>query len=232
MYGLVVDGREPAAVFSTFENRKVTFKRENLDVGDFEIGDPEGGGVAVIIERKTWGDLVSSLTGSRLGEQTARIVDKCRETGARPVLLVEHEKVRDWNGSSGATSNKFVDCTLVKYALEGFSVVRTRDTAHTADVVLWLLDRCKNGKVPSFTPEFTFRGEAGGKRFRKKDYGNPWEVMLTAVRGVSKNKAKEIASKFPNAVALAEELRGKGNLGVKGVGKKLSAEIKKALVGS
>lgn len=227
----MVDGREPAAVFSTFENRKVTFKRENLDVGDFEIADPEGDGVAVIIERKTWGDLVSSLTGSRLGEQTARIVDKCRETGARPVLLVEHEKVRDWNGSSGASSNKFVDCTLVKYALEGFSVVRTRDTAHTADVVLWLLDRCKNGKVPSFTPEFTFRGEAGGKRFRKKDYGNPWEVMLTAVRGVSKNKAKEIASKFPNAVALAEELRGKGNLGVKGVGKKLSAEIKKALVG-
>ena len=38
----MVDGREPAAVFSAFENRKVTFKRENLDVGDFEIGDPEG----------------------------------------------------------------------------------------------------------------------------------------------------------------------------------------------
>lgn len=231
MYGLVVDGREPAAVFTAFESKSVPFKRENLDVGDFEIGDPEGDGVAVIVERKTWADLVSSLTGSRLGEQTARIVDKCRETGARPVLLVEHDKVRDWNGSSGGTSNKFVDCTLVKYALEGFSVVRTRDTAHTVDVVLWLLDRCKNGKVPSFTPEFTFRGEAGGKKFRKKDYGNPWEVMLTAVRGVSRNKAKDIASKFPNAVALAEALRGKADLGVKGIGKKLCADMKKALVG-
>lgn len=233
MYGLVVDGREPAGVFSAFSARNVSFARKNLDVGDFEIGDPGENGVAVIIERKTWGDLVSSLTGSRLGEQTARIVDKCRETGARPVLLVEHDKVLDWKGSSGSTSNKFVDCTLVKYALEGFSVVRTRNTEHTVDVVLWLLDRCKNGKVPRFTPEFTFRGEAGGKKFRKKDYGNPWEVMLTAVRGISKNKAREIASKFPNAVTLAEALRDKNtDLGVKGVGKKLCSDIKKALVGS
>lgn len=230
MYALTIDGREPAAVFEAFKERNVIFERENLDVGDFEITN-SGERTAVIIERKSWSDLVSSLSGGRLGEQTVRIVDKCRETGARPILLVEHDKVVGWEGSSGATSNKFIDCTLVKYALEGFSVVRTKNIHHTRDVVLWILERCKDGKVPSFTPDFTFRGEAGGKKFRKKDYGDPWEVMLTAIRGVSRPKAKLIAAKFPNAITLSSALRDNVDLGIKGIGKKLCADMKKALIG-
>jgi ERCC4-type nuclease len=230
MYGLTVDGREPPHVFEAFSAENVPFIRTNLDVGDFEISDPEKG-VAVIVERKTWSDLVSSLTGQRLGEQTARIVEKCRETGARPVLLVEHEKVPGWEGAHGGTSNKFVECTLVKYALEGFSVVRTKNVNHTKDVVLWMLDRCKNGKVPSFTPDYTFRGEAGGKKFRKKDYGNPWQTMLTAIRGVSPAKAKDIAAKYPNALELSNALRESSDLKIKGIGKKLSSDIRKALLG-
>lgn len=225
MFQLTIDGREPARLFDKF--KEDAHKRETLDVGDFEIASDDQ--VAVIIERKTWSDLVSSLTGQRLGEQTARIVEKCRETGARPVLLVEHDRVVGWNGVSGATPNKFIDCTLAKYALEGFSVVRTVDMDHTRDVVLWMLERCKVGKIPSFSPQFTFRGDAGGKKFRKKDYGKPWEIMLTAVRGVSKAKAKEISDKFPNARALSAALDKGADLGVKGIGKKLRGDIQEAL---
>lgn len=229
MFALTIDGREPPVVFEAFGEQKVVFQRENLDVGDFQIANPTEN-IAVIIERKTWSDLISSLGGGRLGEQTARIVDKCRETGARPILLVEHDKVHGWGSAkSSGISNKFLDCTLVKYALEGFSVVRTRDVQHTRDVVLWILERCNNDKVPSFAPNFTFRGEAGSKKFRKKDYGNPWEMMLTAIRGVSKPKAKLIAAKFPNAIALSSALRADGDLQIKGVGKKLCADMKKAI---
>jgi len=225
MFELTIDGREPPSLFEKFS--EADHKRANLDVGDFEIASDER--VAVIIERKTWSDLVSSLTGQRLGEQTARIVEKCKETGARPVLLVEHDMVLDWDGSSGGTSNKFVDCTLTKYALEGFSVVRTSNMTHTRDVVLWMLGRCRDGKVPTFTPGFVFRSDAGSKRFRKKDYGKPWEIMLTAVRGVSKAKAKEISKRFPNARSLSAALEKGTDLGVKGIGKKLRGDISEAL---
>lgn len=229
MYELTIDGREPPSLFAVFDNGGVKYSRVNLDVGDFQIATDDR--IAVIVERKTWGDLVSSLTGQRLSEQTARIVDKCRETGARPVLLVEHDRVVDWAGSTGNISNKFVDCTILKYALEGFSVVHSKNVAHTRDVVTWMLERCRVGKIPTFVPDFTFRGEAGGKKFRKKDYGKPWEIMLTAVRGVSKAKAKEISSKFPNAMALSAALEAGEDLGVKGIGKKLCADMREALVG-
>ena len=152
------------------------------------------------------------------------------------VLLIEHDRVVGWNGKSGGLGNKFLDCCLTKYALEGFSVVRTKDVEHTRDVVDWLLRRCRDGKVPTFTPDFAFdRAEAGARRFRKKDYDedNAWRDMLTTVRGVSKSKASKIVAKYRNAPALVEALLrdDKTDLGVEGIGKKLRLDIKNALVG-
>lgn len=233
-YALTIDGREPPCVFESFTRASIEHARRNLDVGDFEIASSER--VAIVVERKTWSDLVSSVAGRRLSEQTARIVEKCKNVGARPVLLVEHDRVVGWKGTSGGLGNKFLDCCLTKYALEGFSVVRTKDVEHTKDVVDWLLRRCRDGKVPSFAPEFAFdRAEAGSRRFRKKDYDddNAWRDMLTAVRGVSKAKANKIVTKYKNAPALIEALRTERvDLGVDGIGKKLSLDIKYALVGA
>lgn len=237
-YELTIDGREPPRVFECFSKASIAHERRNLDVGDFEIASSER--VAMIVERKTWSDLVSSVAGRRLSDQTARIVEKCRTVGARPVLLIEHDRVVGWDGKSGGLGNKFLDCCLVKYALDGFSVIRTRDVEHTRDVVEWLLRRCRDGKVPSFAPDFAFDRENAGsssRRFRKKDYDddNAWRDMLTAVRGVSKAKANKIVAKYRNAPALLEALvredAGKADLRVEGIGKKLSEDIKKALVG-
>jgi ERCC4-type nuclease len=229
MYALTVDGREPSSVFRALDARNASHVRTNLDVGDFEVSSPER--VGIIIERKEWGDFNGSLTSGRLGEQTARILEKCRETGARPVLLVEHDVVLGWHGSTRNTPNKFMECTLAKYALEGFSVVRTKNLEHTVDTVLWMLERCRSGSVPTFTPGFAFTNDAGAKRFRKKDFGKPWEVMLTAIRGVSKSTAKKLSVKFPNAKALGAALEAGTSLGVDRVGPAIKKAMREALLG-
>jgi len=230
-FQLTIDGREPSSIFQAFNESKVPSTRKNLDVGDFEIALDNK--PCIIVERKTWGDLVSSLTSNRLAEQTARIVEKCKVHGARPVLIVEHDRVFGWDGTSGGVTNKFVDCCLTKYAVEGFSVIRTKDVKHTRDVVKWLLERCKAGKAPRYSADLTtYRGDAGEQKFRKKDYGNAWEVMLTAVRGISKNKAKQISAKYKNAKQLIAFLESGQSLEMKGIGKKLQSDIKAALVGN
>jgi ERCC4-type nuclease len=96
-FQLTIDGREPSSIFQAFNESKVPSTRKNLDVGDFEIALDNN--PCIIIERKTWGDLVSSLTSNRLAEQTARIVEKCKVYGARPVLIVEHDRVFGWDGT-------------------------------------------------------------------------------------------------------------------------------------
>jgi ERCC4-type nuclease len=151
------------------------------------------------------------------------------------VLLIEHAEVVGWGGNSGGASNKFIACALARFALEGVSVVRTRNKSDTRDFVLWTLERCNNGKIPTFTPEFVFEG-GKERKFKKKAYGKPWEVMLTAVRGISKTKAKKLSEKFTNARALLSALEADGDVvkrvGIDGVGKKLCADMREAFIGS
>jgi ERCC4-type nuclease len=229
MFTFSIDGREPPCVFNAF-GEDFVHTRENLDVGDFQIS--QDGKPVVIAERKCWGDLISSLSGSRLSDQTARLVDKCRDTGARPLLVVESERVSDWEGKSGSLDNKFIDCCLHKYALEGISVIRTCDVYHTKNVMKWILARCEDDKVPVFQPTLCFRGEGGEKRYRRQDYANPWEAMLTSVRGVSKKKAKEISAKYANIREILIHFDSKKTMDIKGIGKKLETSIKEAFLGT
>jgi ERCC4-type nuclease len=229
-YELSIDSHERDHVFKEFRDAGVPHKRATLDVGDFILASSPTQ-IAVIIERKTWGDLASSLGNNHLAEQMSRMVDKCRLLGARPMLLVEEENVRGWEGSTGALSNKFIDCCLVKYVVEGISVLRTRNISHTRDVVAWLLQRCKDGKIPEFVPGLKIAAEAGAQRFRKKDFGGSgWQVMLSSVQGVSKAMAKRISAKFPNAKSLITAIEAQEELGLPGVGKVLIKRMREALV--
>ena len=229
MVSLIIDGREPPAVFSAFTG--CPHERLNLEVGDFQISSREGIPV-VIAERKTLPDFISSLTGSRLADQTARLIDKCRDTGARPLLILETGSVFDWNGKNGGLSNKFIDCCIQKYCLEGVSVMRTKNIEHTKDVMTWIFKRCEQDKIPTFEPSLKFKGEGGEKKYRRKDYAKPWEAMLTAIPGISKKKAISICEKFPNARQLLKLLDNGEKINIKGIGKKNEESIKEVFSGN
>ena len=232
LYSLTIDGREPPDVFSAFDETAVPYSRTNLDVGDFHIASDEAGGIAVIAERKTWGDLCGSISSGHLAEQMSRMVEKCKATGARPLLIVEYEKVLSWEGKCGGLANKFIDCVMLKHSIEGVSMLRTSNCKHTRDVVAWLLNRCSAGKIPQFAPTLNLKEEAGTQKFHKKKIaGNPWQNMLTAIRGVSKAKSQAISAKFGSARVLVKHLEAKGKLDIKGIGKVLEASISKALLG-
>lgn len=224
MISLIVDGREPSAVFEAFKD--VPHERLNLEVGDFQIA--KDGVPVVIAERKTLNDFVSSLTGSRMTDQTARLVDKCKDTGARPMLIIENSAVFDWSGKIGGLSAKFVDCCVQKYCLEGVSVMRTKNVSHTRDVVAWIFKRCQEDKIPTFEPSLRFKGDGGEKKYRRKDYSKPWHAMLTAIPGVSKAKAAALSEKYPTPKAMMKKLSedADGKLNIKGIGRKLEQSIK------
>jgi ERCC4-type nuclease len=83
---LLVDSREPREIVAqaaSFENTEV----QTMDVGDFIIKSNET--PVVVIERKSWSDLLSSIQSEHLIEQTTRLIKFCAEHGSRPVLLVE-----------------------------------------------------------------------------------------------------------------------------------------------
>jgi ERCC4-type nuclease len=73
-YELTIDGREPPAIFSAFEAKGVPRTRSNLDAADFWLSC--GDKIAALAERKTWGDLCSSISSGHLSEELARMVEQ------------------------------------------------------------------------------------------------------------------------------------------------------------
>ena len=219
---LLIDSREPPEILgqvSKFENTEI----KTMDVGDFQIKKDDT--PVVVIERKSWGDLLSSIQSGHLIEQTTRMLKYCAEHGSRPVLLIEAPKNISWDVKSGTMSNKYINCTLNKFSLEGISLIYTANITHTLQTVLWIKERCEQDKIPLFAATLNFENIASQTTHVKKSANctpeSTWQAMLCAVRGISKNKAKVIAIQFATVESMKKTMnKKKVNLKIKGVGAK------------
>jgi hypothetical protein len=81
---------------------------------------------------------------------------------------VESPKNIGWEGKSGTLSNKFVTCTLNKFSLEGVSLIYTANITHTLQTVLWIKERCEQGKIPLFAATLNFENAASSSTQVKK----------------------------------------------------------------
>ena len=68
---LIIDNREKS-IIPLFQ--EVEYETTNLDLGDFQIINPEGE-IILIIERKTQADLLSSIKDGRHREQKLRLLN-------------------------------------------------------------------------------------------------------------------------------------------------------------
>jgi ERCC4-type nuclease len=98
-YELTIDGREPPSVFSSFDLKSVPYTRSNLDAGDFRLSC--GDKIVVLAERKTWGDLCGSISSGHLAEQLARMIQQSKVANARPMLILECDRVTSHEGYTG-----------------------------------------------------------------------------------------------------------------------------------
>ncbi len=209
---VAVDAREPPVVRHAFEELTasldwVRVEHERLDVGDFEIR--LGGKTKVVVERKEWADLESSLArGTRLKEQLSRMLPTCRELSARPFLLVEHPRVPAWRDKAHGISVKMIDSFLLRLACTGVAVLRAKTVEHTAQTVLKLADMVLREGLAGFTANADAATEGGyhasvsAKKSENDTPARAWRAMLQMVRGVSASKADVIAGRYASASEL------------------------------
>ena len=230
--------------------------RERLDVGDVVLKTDDGG-TALVVERKTWADLASSLTDGRYAEQKARLLAVAaaaapaapsneegeEEEGAEAqhaapasapgassstiiaVLYVVEGALRGWEGAVGGAiggpsrvKNAQLEAALVMTAVrDGIPVLRTKDTAHTVEVLAYLHGKLRAGELmgvggggagagASAASSSTAPSYAALIKKRKRDNLTPtatWEVMLAQPVGMSARKAAAVAAVYPTMAALA-----------------------------
>ena len=237
---IVVDTHEPPALIDALKKSGAHFVIGTLDIGDILIY--RDGVPAVLIERKTWSDLRASIRDNRLGEQTARMIPLCKEANVRPIYLVEHPNVPQWEaaGDIRGLSDKLIDCTINGYVTAGIGVIRSAGITHTSDIVTWLLRRTHEGKISGFSGHGSnvhgFVAPVQCKKGANLTKRAIWLNMLQTIHGMSKSKAEQIEKHFKDPAALIVAYQQIGSnkrkrevliseLKLKGIGQALSLTL-------
>jgi Fanconi anemia group M protein len=168
---IIVDYKEKeSGVVQTLANTDILIKLENLDIGDYIIGD-------LIIERKNILDFINSIIDGRLYNQLEKLKDK------KSILILEGTE--DSLGIDTNISINYIRTLILKIILEyKIPIIRTSDFLETANY-LYLLAKNYN-KFPNI-PE------------KVKNYEDLDEVkleILKSIPGIGENLALKLLERF------------------------------------
>jgi ERCC4-type nuclease len=189
-------------------------QRARLDVGDVRLEHPEHG--LLIVERKSWPDLASSVTGLRYNEQKARQLALVAENPKATVIWLVVGSLPPWfaqwpAGSPVAGPAGHIEAAVVLTCVaDGIPVLRAADSEAAVEVLALLARKLEEGGLDGAAraQRKTAAGYAGFavKKSANVDGATTWQAMLASVRGLSAGKAKLIAERYPTAAALVAAL--------------------------
>jgi ERCC4-type nuclease len=131
----------------------------------------------------------------------------------RAVYIVEGA-LKGWAGAVGGhmgglskMKNARLEAAIVMTGVrDGVPVLRSKDAAHTAELVGYLYTKLRDGALQSAGGGAGGGGYASLLKKRKRDNLSPettWQVMLAQVPGMSATKAAAVAARYPSLSALA-----------------------------
>ncbi len=188
---LIIDSREPLEVKQSLQH--LNPKCEQLNVGDYLYQD-EDGIVKLIIERKTFCDLQSSLKDGRFRDQRSRLL----ELNCKIIYIIE--------GKLQQQSDNCVRGALENLALyHNICIIPTPSLQQTIHVLESLFKKVNENYIIPQTSLFK------GRKRCEHDKTN-LELMLETITGISPMISKAISSIYPNVAAFVKELENNPNL--------------------
>lgn len=167
---IIADYKEKdSGVLQILSERDVLIKLENLDIGDYIIGD-------YIIERKTILDFISSIADGRLNDQLSKLKDK------NAILILEGDE-EDFYIAPELSPN-YIKSLILKIILEyKIPIIRTKNFIETSNY-LYILAKNIN-RFPTI-PEFS----------KEYDEDKIRENILKQVPGIGDQLAKRLLERF------------------------------------
>jgi len=205
---IVADDREKAGgVIAELGGRAdVVLDVRRLPVGDFLVED------RFVVERKTLADFARSVVDARLFKQAAALVQ-----GTRRAVLILEGTTADL-GAGGVSRESLQGALITVSVFYGLAVLRARDTAETARLLVYLGRQAQKFASGSF-PRSGSRPK--GKRARQL-------FVLQGLPGVGPERAARLLERFGSVqavtVASADELAE-----VDGFGETTAARIRWAV---
>ena len=195
---LVVDVRE-ATLAQSLTSLGTPFVLEPLTLGDAVLVDDQDNTV-LIVERKTWQDLASSISDGRYSEQSARLLSTDLDNH-RIVYVIEGSLARyTQRGRVSKESLRSAVISLNYY--KGFSVMSTASPGDTAQLLSDYLRKIAKETAAGRTPADSGAAASGCESYsqlqqRGKHKVQPGEIaaaMLAQIPGINATMASNILS--------------------------------------
>ena len=222
---LVIDNREKKLIEicnnlvkseKSFEGIEIVLK--NLELGDIIIEDAEGGEL-LLIERKTFDDMVASIKDGRYSEQGFRLNGYSTVHNHNIMYLLEGENINKHSSKQLVYSSAISICYY-----KGFSIFRTINTTETAYTILnWFLKIKKEekksfykvssneGEETSVTVSVNYSSLVKKKKNENIRKDNFLEIVLCQIPTVSSVTATAISKVYKNLSHLIDSIKENQN---------------------
>ena len=170
-----------------------------IPVGDIWIGSPNTNEYAVVAERKTVADLEASILDKRYREQRTRLLAFCAEKKARPLYIIEGNRLSGRTLDKKALT-KFLTRLTLRY---GVGVLRTSSTQDTANLVEILSEQIVDDPKVFCAETLSYSDvNAITKKGNRDDSENFALACLQQCTGISSDKAQVIFNHFKSLKAI------------------------------
>ena len=202
---LTVDSREDQLI-TEFENLALTFKSENLPIGDIQI---DGKKTHILIERKTENDLASSLKEGRYKSQVLRMLKMRTEKKKGKIDLVLIYIIEKSKSSRLKRETRCgVETSLaIKYRIFTLSSASTIETAYIIKNILTKLDIDVNPELEIKKLDFK-----GGKKSNNRTEVNYNIEQFKGIDSIGVKKSQVLLDKFETIFNLRDELMKNSNI--------------------
>lgn len=200
----------------TARRPELAARRERLDVGDFLL---RGGGLTIIVERKSTADLAASLGDRRYAEQKARQLAAVAqdEAGLTRVVWVVEGALAGWHATLPATgfpAAQLEAAVISTSVRDGIPVLRCKDAESVAETLLYLQGRAAAGELDGLAAAQKKVAAGYGalvhvKKARNVDGETVFQMMLATIPGCSMAKAAALARAYPTFAALVAAVAGR-----------------------
>ena len=206
MEKIIIDYREHKLIELLSGSEGIPFEKANLTLGDIHIFYPED--KEIVIERKTWGDLWSSIKDGRYREQRSRLTEWQSDT--RWVIYMLEGCPTDCDRLDDEKNKEICICTLHRLGLlYHMAVWKTEGLSESAQYIIWLT-RQKTLFKKSDSQNNQIAGLATSMVKKKRDVQNPRFFLiatLQSISGITTDLAKQIVGDCASVVEFVTALR-------------------------
>jgi len=210
-YYIKIDNREKDLI-NLLKKNNYDLTTENLDIGDIQFLDLETKEIIIIIERKTFSDLSSSIKDGRYKEQKERMIHSLKNK-TRKIMLIEGSNFSEFTLASNIY-NSVITNTLIR---DNISIYHSKNLEGTLEfienIILQLpkyYDDLRNEIINDVAKDFNNSHSCSSKKKENLNAQICFRNMLVQIPGLSASIANIYMEKYKNMELFIKTLKNLG----------------------